>query len=90
MPLKKGTEEMFHIIQKVGLSLGQKIKSEHRRGTSDANFFGAAGVPTLDGLGPICKKDHTPSEFIKVSSLKDRSCLLALFLVKFGQKVGMI
>lgn len=90
MPLKKSTEEMFQIIQEIGLSLGQKIKSEHRRGTSDVNFFGAAGVPTLDGLGPICKKDHTESEFIKVSSLKDRSCLLALFLVKFGQKVGMI
>jgi len=90
MPFQRGTEEIFQIIQEVGLSLGQKIKSEHRRGTSDANFFGAAGVPTLDGLGPIGKKDHTPLEFIKVSSLKDRSSLLALFLVKYGQKVGMI
>jgi len=71
-------------------TLTQKINQEHRRGTSDANFFGAACVPTLDGLGPICDKDHTPEEFIKISSLKERSALLALFLVEYGLKVGMI
>jgi len=90
MPLKKGAEKMFRLIHQVGLDLGQIIKKQHRRGTSDANFFGAAGVSTLDGLGPICEKDHTPSEFIKVSSLKQRSCLLALFLVEYGQRIGMI
>ena len=90
MPLRKNTEEMFQIIQRVGKYVGQKIKQEHRRGTSDANFFGAAGVPTLDGLGPICEKDHTPSEYIKVASLKERSSLLAHFLVEYGQKLGMI
>ncbi len=90
MPLKKSTKELFRIIQQVGHHLTQKINQEHRRGTSDANFFGAACVPTLDGLGPICDKDHTPEEFIKISSLKERSALLALFLVKYGLKIGKI
>jgi glutamate carboxypeptidase len=60
--------------------LGLSLPREHRRGTSDANFFGSVGIPTLDGLGPIGDKDHTPLESIKVSSLQERSHLLAVFL----------
>lgn len=83
MPLTDSTEQFFQKIRAVGNRIGQDISKNHRRGTSDANFFGAAGVPTLDGLGPISMKDHTPEEFIKVSSLKDRTALLALFLLEF-------
>lgn len=90
MPRSKSNEGLFQIIQNVGRSLRQEVLPEHRRGTSDANFFGAFGVPTLDGLGPICKRDHTPNESIKISSLKERSALTALFLVEFGRKVRML
>ena len=61
--------------------LGAEIPSEHRRGTSDANFFGAAGIPTLDGLGPVGARDHTPDEYILVPSLKQRTALIALLMV---------
>ena len=83
MQLTDSTEQFFQKIRAVGNRIGQDISKNHRRGTSDANFFGAAGVPTLDGLGPVSMKDHTPEEFIKVSSLKDRTALLALFLLEF-------
>jgi glutamate carboxypeptidase len=85
MPLSDSTEQFFQNIRAVGIRIGQDISKNHRRGTSDANFFGAAGVPTLDGLGPVSMKDHTPEEFIKVSSLKDRTVLLALFLLELGK-----
>lgn len=87
MPPNEQNEKLFLMIQKVGQDLGQKIIPEHRRGTSDANFFGASGVPTLDGLGPICDKDHTQEEYIRISSLKERSSLLALFLARYGRKL---
>ncbi len=90
MPLHKNTEEIFNLIHQVGRSLGWNIPAEHRRGTSDANFFGSIGVPTLDGLGPVCHKDHTPDESIRVSTLKERTILLALFLAEYGRKMGMI
>lgn len=90
MPASDGNRELFEIMQKVGKKLGQEIPREHRRGTSDVNFFGAAGIPTLDGLGPIADKDHTPGEFIKISSLKERTALLALFLWEYGHLTGMI
>jgi glutamate carboxypeptidase len=90
MPLHPGTEEIFRMMKEAAKPLGQNLPSEHRRGTSDANFFGSAGVPTLDGLGPVGEKDHTPGEFIKVSTLKERTALLAVFLAEFGKKTGMI
>jgi glutamate carboxypeptidase len=81
MPYNNKTEELFKRIQKIGHNLGQSINSEHRRGTSDANFFGAAGVPTVDGLGPRGLGEHTANEQIEIASLKERALLLANILV---------
>jgi glutamate carboxypeptidase len=90
MPANNNDGELSRMIQQVGKSLGQEITLEHRRGTSDANFFGSFGVPTLDGFGPIADKDHTPEEFIKISSLKERTALLTMFLLEYGRRTGMI
>jgi glutamate carboxypeptidase len=83
MPASKETQEMFELLKQTAKALGMPLDAEHRRGTSDANFFGAAGVPTIDGFGPICIGDHTPDERILVRSLAERTALLALFLTHF-------
>ena len=56
------------------------IHPEKRGGVGDANFIGFAGVPTLDGFGPVGGKDHTPEEFMITQSLFDRMELLARVL----------
>jgi len=89
MPLNEANKILFIMMQQTAQRIGQEINSEHRRGTSDANFFGSAGVPTLDGLGPISRNDHTADEFIKISSLKERSALLALFILEYNRKTGI-
>jgi glutamate carboxypeptidase len=81
MPFSHKTKELFSRLKKTAEELGQELSFENRRGTSDANYFGAAGVPTLDGFGPIGIRDHTPDERILVSSLKERTTLLAFFLL---------
>ncbi len=48
------------------------VIAEPRAGTADSNWFGSAGVPTLDGLGPIGSGDHSPDEKILIQSLYDR------------------
>jgi glutamate carboxypeptidase len=88
MPQIEGTRRMFEALRLVADSLGMSIGTEHRRGTSDANYFGAAGVPTLDGFGPVCHDDHTERERILVSSLLGRTCLLAVFLADYGLALG--
>jgi glutamate carboxypeptidase len=80
MPLSKNTENLFIHLTEVAKGLGQEILAEHRYGTSDGNFFGAIGVPTLDGFGPVGLRDHTSEECIRISSLKERTALLTLFL----------
>jgi glutamate carboxypeptidase len=90
MPQTEISEKFFQLVKKTGRDLGQSIPPEHRRGTSDANFFGSVGIPTLDGLGPVCDKDHTPQEHIMVSSLVERSALLALLLAKYGRRISAL
>jgi len=41
------------------------------------NFTAAAGVPTLDGLGPRGGGAHARGEFVSLSDLPVRAALLA-------------
>ncbi len=79
------TKKLFKHLVQAAKELGQEILTEHRYGTSDGNFFGAVGVPTLDGFGPIGLRDHTSEERIRISSLKDRTALLTLFLLRIAE-----
>ena len=49
-------------------------------GGSDANFAGAAGLATLDGLGPDGDGAHTLDEYILVSTLAQRLAFWRLLL----------
>jgi glutamate carboxypeptidase len=85
MPCTEASEALYAVLKRIAASMGLAVGREHRRGTSDANFFGSAGVATLDGLGPICHDDHTPKERILISSLSERTALLALLLAELGR-----
>lgn len=45
-------------------------------GGSDGNFTAAMGIPTLDGLGPVCHDICSRQETIEVQSLVDRAALM--------------
>jgi glutamate carboxypeptidase len=87
MPRTDATDDLLLKMQRTAAPLGQSLEIEHRRGTSDGNFFGSIGVPTLDGLGPIGEQDHTDRERIWVSSLVDRTALVAVFLAEHGPRL---
>jgi glutamate carboxypeptidase len=90
MPQNPTNRPLVQMVQQIARSLGQEIDTEHRRGTSDANFFGSFAIPTLDGWGPVGDKDHTSEEFIKISSLRERTALMSLFLLEYAGQSGMI
>jgi glutamate carboxypeptidase len=46
-------------------------------GGSDGNFTAAIGVPTLDGLGAVGGGAHADTEHVVVSTMPDRSALIA-------------
>lgn len=89
MPEAEASIEIYGLLQSTARKMGIPVSKSHRRGSSDANFFGAAGVPALDGFGPVCEDDHTGNERILVSSILPRTALLAAFLIELGQKFGM-
>jgi glutamate carboxypeptidase len=86
MAIAPGNEALYETLVEVAALAGITVGKEHRRGTSDANFFGSAGVPTLDGLGPVCHDDHTPDERIHIPSLAERTTLVALLLADLASR----
>ncbi len=57
----------------------------HTGGASDGNFLGAAGLPCLDGLGPLGDHLHSSRETLVVPTVASRAQLTALFLHRLAR-----
>jgi glutamate carboxypeptidase len=66
--------------------LNVPLEAVSSRGGSDASFAAALGVPTLDGLGPICHDSCARGERIEVASLAERAALMALLIADLGAR----
>lgn len=80
------SRRLFAVAEAAARAAGQSVAAVARGGTSDANWFGAAGVPCLDGLGAVGFDEHTPKERIVVETLFERALLLALLLAALGDE----
>ncbi len=78
-PMEKGAggAKLAALASGVAAELGFELKDASTGGASDANTTSGAGVPTLDGLGPIGGDDHSPNEWLDLSSVVPRISLLA-------------
>ncbi|HSL67413.1 MAG TPA: M20 family metallopeptidase [Actinomycetota bacterium] len=70
----------------VARDLGFELRDAATGGASDANTTSAAGVPTLDGLGPVGGDDHGPREWIDLTSVVPRISLLAGIVSRLGTR----
>ncbi len=75
---------MWDRAQAHAAALGIEVWPVRSRGGSDASFPAALGVPTLDGLGPICHDSCARGERIEISSLASRGALMALLAADLG------
>jgi glutamate carboxypeptidase len=73
-------EKLFSAWQRCARDLGVTLDWEHVAGGSDGNLFSAAGLPNLDGLGPVGDHLHSPEEFVHLPSLAQRAAIAARFL----------
>lgn len=64
--------------------LGFAVRDAATGGASDANTTSAAGLPTLDGLGPVGGDDHSADEWLALSSVVPRVSLLAALIDRVG------
>jgi glutamate carboxypeptidase len=71
----------------VGWRLGLTVTARSARGAADTNQTGAAGVPTVDGLGPAGAGAHARDEHASLESMSERAALVAAFLT--AQEVSL-
>ena len=76
-----GTMQLYETARGIAASLGFDLPHGSTGGGSDGNFTGAAGIPTLDGLGLRGAGYHTLGEYIEVDSLAERARLMAGLLL---------
>jgi glutamate carboxypeptidase len=76
-----GGRFLYERARMVARGLGLELPSQTCGGGSDANFTGALGIATLDGVGARGNGAHTLQEHIIVDSLKERAQLMAGLLV---------
>lgn len=69
---------LTRLAAELGITLGTGVSG----GAGDTNATGAAGIPTVDGLGPEGGGAHSPTEWASICSLMDRAVLLAGFLTE--------
>src|SRR6201982_1884567 len=73
----EGTMALYEKAKGIAKDLGMELPHGSAGGGSDANFTGAMGIPTLDGLGPRGAAPHTLNGHIGVESLAERGRLMA-------------
>jgi glutamate carboxypeptidase len=77
-----GSEDLLAVVTTAGAAVSQRINGAPAAGAADTNITGAAGVPTLDGFGPLGQGAHAVHEQIRVGSLAERAALLASVLTR--------
>jgi glutamate carboxypeptidase len=78
------TLAMYAIAKRLAVQLGIDLRHESSGGGSDANFTGALGIASLDGLGVCGSGAHTLQEHIIVESLATRAKLFTGLLMELS------
>lgn len=79
------TDVLVAHLQKIYADeLGLKLGIEGSGGGSDANYAAIVGSIAVDGLGLVGGGDHTPDEYIELSSIEPRLYLLTRIIMDIG------
>ena len=74
------SKALYEKARAVAGKLGFEMEAARVGGASDGNLTAAAGVATLDGLGPTGGGAHARREYVAVPDLPRRAALLATLL----------
>ena len=75
---------LAHQAQEIANCLGFSVNHAFTGGVSDANYVSSFGHAALDGLGPIGGLDHSPDEYMVMSSIAPRAALLGGLIATVG------
>jgi glutamate carboxypeptidase len=89
-PLDPRCQQLTAEVQAAGRALGLELAVHPSGGTCDGNRLAAAGLPTVDSLGPCGGDLHSASEFLSLSSLTQRATLCAMTLMRLADNAAGI
>nr|WSW70816.1 M20 family metallopeptidase [Streptomyces sp. NBC_00995] len=78
------SRQILRTAQHIGGEIGLPFGATATGGVGDANFIAGAGVPVLDGLGPVGGGDHGPDEWLDTTTVAPRVALLATLIAELG------
>lgn len=84
MVMTPESQKLAHQAQHIANLLGFSINHVLTGGASDASYATEYGIPALDGLGPVGGRDHSPDEYLVLSSVAPRVALLAGLITTLG------
>jgi len=75
---------LYEAARRLAADLGFELGSARVGGGSDGNFTAAAGIPTLDGLGPRGGGAHARDEHVVIADLPMRAALITALVSEAG------
>lgn len=84
LPANPATEALADRAQKIYAELGLALGRGGNGGASESALAADAGVPALDGLGPVGGGFHSEAEYLELGSVTPRLYLLARLLMDLG------
>jgi len=81
------------LIESVSLAaaaIGVDINFAGSGAASDGNNLTGLGIPTIDGMGPVGGREHSPDEYLELETLFERTLLLAVTMLFIEQKFGYV
>ena len=85
-PRSSGTLHLYELAAGIAGELGIPLPEAHTRGGSDGSLVAAAGVATLDGMGPVSLDDCSLRERVAVGTLVPRALLLANLILALDRE----
>jgi glutamate carboxypeptidase len=86
LPSNPATEALAARAEAIYAGLGSKLGRTGSGGASESALATAAGVPALDGLGPVGGELHSDKEYLELGSLTPRLYLLTRLLMELGAR----
>jgi len=85
LPTNPQTDSLAAMAERIYAAAGLKITRGGNGGASESALAYEAGVPALDGLGPVGGAFHSDKEYIELASLTPRLYLLTSMIMELGK-----
>jgi glutamate carboxypeptidase len=84
LPNNPATDKLAVRAQRIYAGIGRVLGTGGNGGASESALAADAGVPALDGLGPVGGGFHSDQEFVDLDSVTPRLYLLTKLLMELG------